>query len=220
MDLDAQIDLRPHRLAQPPHIVDRLVDLRRVRFVIRFVLALIQQRIEVSQRGEPGFLQPHRLFHQLLDRASLHMSIQPGLVPHLAAQQLVDRHIEELALDIPQRDVDRRHCPGDRPAGEMIGPQHHVPMMLDRERILADKVVAIFRDRGGRRLELAPGARFTDAGNAPVRADPHIKEAIQQQRFDLGDLHGGPPRDRQLQRYPTERSTCRACHARTAVKAA
>ena len=145
----------------------------------------------MAQRGEAGCLQPHRLLHQLLDRASLHMSIQSCLVAHLAAEQFVDRDVEGFALDVPQRDVDRGNGAGDRAAGEVVGAQHHVPMVLDREGIAADQILAVFHDGRGGGFELPPGAGLADAGDARVGADADIQEPIEQQRFYFGDFHGG-----------------------------
>ena len=169
MDFDAKIDLRSDRLTQPANIVDRAFDLRGMGLVVWFVFAFVQQRIEVTKRGEAGLFQSDGFFHEFLDRAALHVAVKPGLVTHFAAKQLVDRNVEELALDVPQRDVDRRHRAGDRAAGEMIGAQHHIPVMLDRERVLADEIVAVFGDRCGGCLQLAPGARLADADDARYR---------------------------------------------------
>ena len=107
----------------------------------------------MAQRSEAGILQAHGFFHQFLDGAAFHMPIQAGLVAHLATQQLVDWDVEEFSLDIPRCDVDRRHRTGNGATSKMIGTQHYIPMVLDRERVTADQIFAVLGDRGGRGLQ-------------------------------------------------------------------
>ena len=189
MDLDAQVDLRTHRFTQAPHIVDRRLDLVCVRFVIWRGLVFIEQRIEVPERREPLRLQPLGLLQQRFDGASLHVAVDPSLVPHLATQQFVDRHAMKLPLDVPQRDVDRGNGTRDRRAGEVIGAQHDVPMVLDRARIFAHQIFGIFCDRCGAGLQLTPGTRLADAGDARVGFYPDQQEPVDQQRLNFGDFH-------------------------------
>src|ERR1700722_20801793 len=162
-----------------------------MRLVVWLGFAFIQQGVQMAKRGEAGLFQSDGFFDQLFDRAPLNMAIEPGLSPYLATKQFVDRNVEELALDVPQRDVDRRHRAGDRAAGEVIGAQHHVPVMLDREWVFAYEVVAILGDRGGGGFQLAPGARLAQSDDAGIGVDADIEEAIQQERFDFGDFHYG-----------------------------
>ena len=63
-------------------------------------------------------------------------------VAELAAQQFVDGHLERLALEIPQRDLDAGER-GDQRAGEAALEDEAAAQFLeervDRERIAADE---------------------------------------------------------------------------------
>jgi hypothetical protein len=112
-------------------------------------------------------------------------------VAHLAAEQLVDRHAERLALDVPERLVDagdRTHQ--DRAASVEIAAVHRLPEVVDARRVLPDQLAgellhgcldgarAAFDDR------LAPAADAfvgLDLQEHPPRSDAVGREA--------GDLH-------------------------------
>jgi len=189
MDLDAQIDLRPHRFTQAANVVDRRLDLVGVRLVIRRGLIFIEQRVQVPERRETLRLQPLCLTKQRFDRAALHVAVDPRLVPHLAAEKFIDRHAVIFALDVPQRDVDSRNRAGDRAAGEMIGPQHDVPVVLDRARIFAHQVFTVFRDGRGAGFQLTPRAGLANACDTGVGLDPDEQETVHQQGCYFSDLH-------------------------------
>ena len=71
----------------------------------------------------------------------------------LAAQQLVDRHAERLALDVVERNVDRRdRCLQDAPTFEVLAAIHLLPDAADLHRILADEKLAVVLDGAGDRL--------------------------------------------------------------------
>src|SRR5262249_50711401 len=91
------------------------------------------------------------------------------LVAHTATQQLVDRHAEGLALDVPKCDVDRRNRTHDGRAGEMVCALQGVPMMLDRAWILAPEIFAALQDRGGAGFEMAPGPGLSQTDQTFVR---------------------------------------------------
>src|SRR5208282_2007723 len=58
----------------------------------------------------------------------------------LAAQQLPYRHTQRLAFQVPQRHVERAQRVGLLAArGIEVGPLHHLPRILDAERVLADQ---------------------------------------------------------------------------------
>jgi hypothetical protein len=84
------------------------------------------------------------------------VAVETRFVAHLAAEQFIDRHVEGLALDVPQCDIDRGDSAGYGAAGEVVRPQHHVPVVFDGERVLPDQVFAVLRDRRGGRLKLPP----------------------------------------------------------------
>ena len=71
-------------------------------------------------------------------------------------------------------------------------------MVLDRERIASDQIFPVFGDGGGRGLELAPGPGLAEADDTGVGMDADVEESVQQQRFDLGDLHRASPCSRRL----------------------
>ena len=193
VDLDAEIDFSPDRLAQAADIVDGLFDLCGVGFVVGGRFAFVEQGIEMAKRGEAGLLESHRFGQQRVDGAAFHVAVEPRLVAHTAAEQFIDRNAERLALDVPQRDVQRRHRAGDRGAGEVVGAQHDIPVMLYGEGVLANEVFAVFDDRRGRGFELTPGAGLAQPDDAGVGVDADIEEAIERKRFDLGNLHGASP---------------------------
>ena len=65
----------------------------------------------------------------------------------LAAEQLVDRHAQRLALDVVQGDVDRRDRGGEHPAAlEILAAVHLLPERADLHRIAADEELAIVLD--------------------------------------------------------------------------
>ena len=193
VDFDTKIDCWPHRFPQAADVVDCLLDLRGVRFIVGCIYVFVEQRVQMPERGEAGIFQADGFFDEFLDRAPLHVSVQTRFMAHFAAEKFVDGNAEVFSLNVPQRDVDGRHRPGDRASGEMVGTQHDIPMMLDGERISANQIFPVFGNRGRRGLELSPGAGLAQADDPGVGVDPHIQEPVQQQRFDLGDFHGVPP---------------------------
>ena len=77
--------------------------------------------------------------HAGLDLA---VGIDADLVAELAAQQFVDRDLERLALEVPQRDLDAGEG-GDQRAGEAAFEDEAPPQLLedrvDGERVAADQ---------------------------------------------------------------------------------
>ncbi len=189
MDLDAEINLVAGGLAQPPHILDCLRHLGRVRLEIGLGLALVEEGIEVTDGVEALGLTRLQLPYELVDRGTEDMGVEPRLVSDRAAEQLIDGHTQALALDVPERDVDRGDGAGNGGAREVMRALHHVPVVLDVARGLADEVLAEFSDGGGARLDMPPGTGFADAGNADIRLDAHEQEAIRQDGPDRGDPH-------------------------------
>ena len=82
----------------------------------------------------------------------------------LAAEQLVDRHAERLALDVVQRDVDGRDGGRQHAAAlEVVAAVHLLPERADGHRVRADQELPEVLDGADDRL-LAPG----EAGLAPA----------------------------------------------------
>ena len=82
-------------------------------------------------------------------------------VPLLAAEQLVDRHAQRLALDVVQRDVDRRDRGRQHaPALEVLAAVHLLPEPADVHRVVAEQELAVVLD-----------ARPATASSRPERPD-------------------------------------------------
>ena len=119
-----------------------------------------------------------------------------------AAEQLVDRLIEQLALQVPQRNVERRQRAGQRPFGSELdeGVQQCVEQHRMIERVLADQrrrqIVLDDPERGEPALHRR---RLADAERAVVamNSDPSaalrglvLGRPLNLKHFDFADLHG------------------------------
>ena len=88
-----------------------------------------------------------------------------AVVARRAAEQLVHRQPQRLALDVPQREVERAERVGLLAARRIEpGDVRLLPDRLDPERVLADQ-------RPGALLERVLGAALADAGDADVGLD-------------------------------------------------
>ena len=91
---------------------------------------------------------------RIFQGTALGRGIAGGIALHifaaLAAQQLPHRHAQRLAFQVPQRHVQRAQRMGlFAPRGIEIGPLHHLPVVLDAERVLADQQAgALFHGAG------------------------------------------------------------------------
>ena len=129
MDLDAEIDMRPDRLAHGADIGDGGVGRLRVDEEAR-----LPERVPLDRRVShlndcDGAL---RELLRRLRAARPAIGVGADAVAALAAEQFIHRHAERLALDVPERVIDgadRRieHRPAD-PEGT---PIHLVPVLLD-----------------------------------------------------------------------------------------
>ena len=145
---------------------------------------------------QPSAVRLQAAFHQRLDFGGVAaiVRVADDLVAHLAAQQLVDRHAQRLALDVVERDVDGGHRRReDALRGEEAAPEEHLPDVLDAERVLPDEDVLEVLDRADHG-QLAPGdARLADAVDAFVGIDDDEQEVAVSGphgiTFDVGDLH-------------------------------
>ena len=77
---------------------------------------------------------------ELLRRAAAHEQVQPDPVTILAAEEVPDRRLQVLALDVPEGDVDSadraaQHRPAERSHAIQV-----LPVALDLARILAEQV--------------------------------------------------------------------------------
>ena len=162
----------------------------------------MRERIELH-RGVAGVdqrtdLLPHAL--RVGELALVRMTVEQDVVAHPPAEQLIDRHAQHLAADVPQRDVDAADAMARGAAASHVGEaaEHLVPDLLDVGRIVADQQVVELADdvrhhavrdrcRGG---DLAPAGdtgvsrHFDEKKLAPVGA-----RRVDQPRFQLRNLH-------------------------------
>ena len=120
--------------------------------------------------------------------------VQPDLVAVLATEQVPDRGAVVLALDVPQRDVDRRQRAGQDVAAERAHPVQRLLDVVDLERVLADQVLAELVDDGVCRIGETPRTGLADPGQSGVGRDPddEIRPdqiAPDEESLDLLDLH-------------------------------
>ena len=113
-----------------------------------------------------------------------------AVVAHHAAQQLVHRQLLHLALQIPQRQIQRAqgvHLFAPRRIEE--GPRHVLPQLFDILRILADQPPR-------QRFQHVLGAAFADARKAGVGLHRHHHVALIEQH--VGVRRGVRPHARHL----------------------
>ena len=114
------------------------------------------------------------------------------MVAHRAAQDLVHRQPQRLALDVPERQVQRAQRVDLLPARRIEpGDVHLLPERLDLERVLADQ-------RPGALFQRVLGAAFADARDADVglHRDDHV--ALVEQRVQVRRFVDANPRDLRL----------------------
>ena len=70
MDLQADVDVVADRLAIPPHVLDRAVDLRRVGLEVGLAALLVQERVQVTDGRVPALLRLDALLDLRLDGAA------------------------------------------------------------------------------------------------------------------------------------------------------
>jgi hypothetical protein len=107
------------------------------------------------------------------------------------AQELVHRHAQRLAADVPEREVDRalRVQLLARRRVE-VGAVHELPEVLDPRRVLAD-------DQARELLDHVAAAALADAGEALVRLDRDDRVALVEGRPGLRGLVEAHTRDPQ-----------------------
>jgi hypothetical protein len=189
VDLDQQVDAVAHHLAHAPGVVDGVAHLLDVGLEVDLVVALVQEGIQVAEGVEAGFHLGLAFHQHLVDAVLVDVAVDARLGARRPAQQLVDRHVERLALDVPQGDVDRRDGGVLGQAGEVAEAVHHVPVMLDGEGVLALQVLGEAADAGAGGLDVAPGARLAVADDALVGGDADEHELPHVQGLDFADLH-------------------------------
>src|SRR5690606_10776879 len=112
-------------------------------------------------------------------------------VAHQAAEQLVDRHAQGLALNVPQRLVDagdRAHQ--DRAAAVEAAAVEHLPQVVDARRVATDQVVAQLAHGRLDGVRAALDHRLAPAADAFVGVDAQEQPAWRGvPRAQACDLH-------------------------------
>ena len=122
------------------------------------------------------------------------IGIAEHAVAHPSAEQLMDRHAETFAEDVPAGDLDRRDDRAmDMAAVERDAVEHALGERVDAARILADRKVLEFVHAGLGRLDEAVQRALADAMDARVGMDPDEQPVLpagaDREGLDLGDLH-------------------------------
>src|SRR5690606_31199344 len=124
--------------------------------------------------------------------------IDADVVAELAAQKFVHRHLQRLALEIPQGNLDASQS-RDEGSGKTALEHQASPDLfedgIDGKRIAADQLLSEFALNDGDGLVAAMDA-FTKAGDAGVGFDAHPKMhamADRGCRLDCRYLHELPP---------------------------
>ena len=133
---------------------------------------------------------------EVLHLAAAEVPVEPHVVAHRPAPQLVAGDAVHLAEDVPERDVDPAHR---RPADDVVAvpevlAEHHLPEVLDPRRVLADDQLGEILDRPHDRARVPLERRLAPAVEAGlVGDDPHehpvAHARVADVRLDGGDLH-------------------------------
>src|SRR5204862_7871787 len=109
-------------------------------------------------------------------------------------EQLPDRDLQALALEVPERDVDRADGARDDVPPEGRQAVEVLPVVLDPHGVLADQVWREGLDDLVDGLRVAPGRALADAAQAVVGRDADVVAAAERQGLDALDPgHGLPP---------------------------
>ncbi len=122
------------------------------------------------------------------------MRVADDFVPHAPAQEIIDRHAQSFALDVPQRDIDRRDGRHEDALGrEKAAAHEQLPNMFDARRVLADQERLEMFDGTDHRHLASGNPRLTDAVNPLIGVDDHKQEiaasAPHRKGLDICDLH-------------------------------
>ena len=169
------------------------------RSTISWTTAGVGDRLERAgavhlQRGESGRLALGGEFGHARRVVAADAAVDPHPLADRTAEQLVHGHAAHLAGNVPERLVD----PGDgarehRAAAVEAALGQHLPVVLDRQRILADQQRSEFLDSGTHGGRLALDHRLAPADDALVGLDPQEQPARwHQEGLDPVDLHTAP----------------------------
>ena len=187
MRVEEQVDVVAEREAQRLRRLDRPDD-RGLRIPVRERVLVERRERPEAERGEALLAEAERVVDELLGRVPDQVPVDAHAVTGRAAEEVVHRDAEPLALEIPERDVDSRDGAHDHLAGRPERAAHHLaPPVLDLRRILADEQLPeVVEDAD--HAAAAPGeARLADPGQPLVRAHEHEDHGVLVAR---ADAHG------------------------------
>ena len=196
--LEAEVDVLAHGLAHLGHAALGVIEHLGVVVMEGQAAGLVQVGVEVAERGEALLLAADGVFHQLLLGLARGVVVDPDLVPALAAQQPVDRHLVVLAGDVVQGHVDGGDGRHDGGAPEVAVALHVLPVVLNIQRVLPHQIALEHLDGGGAGGKQAPGARLADAVKAVVGEHLGEDAAVGADDFYIGDDHLKSSLDRLL----------------------
>ena len=174
VDIEGQLDLVADRLAHGLELLDRrLHRLARLQDLARPAAS------PSAQTSSPPALS---FRHDLTSSDYIHavagvVRVAHNLVAHAPAQQLVDRHAQRLALDIPQRDIDRRDGRReDALGGEEAAARHRCHRCSMRNGSLPISNGLKVLNRADHRQLAAGDAGFANAIDPFIGIDHHEQE--------------------------------------------
>ena len=198
MEIDHDLDLLAHGLAQRLHQLGDMVDPAQRRRVMRIGNEHDLEGAVALVHDLEGLVDQRLGLHGLIDGAHVaeaEMGIDRHAIAGLAAEQAPDRHAQILAQDVPERHLDA----GDgRGADDAHAPEamlvHHAIGLLDVARIAADeqrRQILHGADDGARlpfEGGLAPAVEPRLVG-LDLDEDPVAHLGIDDGGLDGGDFH-------------------------------
>ena len=186
VNLDAYVDGGPDGLSHRSDSIDGLGG----PFGIRPPQPELGGEGAESHRGEAGLDDRRCIRGKLLSGVSDHVHVAPDPVAGLAAHEIVDRHVEALPLDVPQRDVDGRQRSVYHGAHEVGVAVQELIMVLDLRRVFAQQVrlARLYHRLGGPLPSVDP--TFADPDGAVLAVDLDDEPTLPQVGLDLLDFRG------------------------------
>ena len=139
----------------------------------------------MSNGLEALLLRVHTTLDQFLLRVSFDVVVYSRLVTHLPAEQLIHGHIEMLARNVPESNVDGTDRTHDRRAPEVRTSIQILPMVFDQKRILTDEIITVALHHGSRSLQVAPRAGFPETRDSGIRVDLQEQVSVDWQDFQI-----------------------------------
>jgi hypothetical protein len=160
--LDAQVEVGTDELADRPYLLDKTVDV---------VWALGRARQPASYARDAGLHRPVAFGEHVglgfLD--ALGLTIALDAVARRAAQKVIDRNSQRLALDVPHRDIDRakRGSEDDVATIESV-PVDRLPVVRRPACVLPDKVGLELLDSGDHSGDTSLYSAFANARDTGI----------------------------------------------------